>query len=374
MMDVEITATSQIKFGEHWTKNIEDLAREALEPIRQQCRQADMLYVSTTFARDVLASGNLANHLRDQLALTLPVRLVTDAGDASGALAIRLAARAIESGEISRAVVLGVEKISDLLSGQIESLFARLLDPEEQFQGLTMAGAYALITPAVLKKYKLTREDLARVAVSNHAHGANNPTAYYPFKVTLDQVLGSPFVAEPLRVLDCASLCDGAAALVLEKTNDKQGIHLVATGYGLDQLALCRRADVSTSQATRQAAQDAYAQADIHASSIGIAEVHDVVTTSEVMALTDLGLAKTATFKQWFGPRGKAPDWINPSGGLKACGHAAGATAIRQTIEIVEQLRGNAGKRQVKGATCGLTHSLNGSGSEAFVHIFKLKA
>jgi len=191
-------------------------------------------------------------------------------------------------------------------------------------------------------------------------------------------VLKSPYVAEPLKVLDCSTPADGAAAVVLcdaEKARSytDSPIYILASSLASDSLSLHDRRDITTMDATVEAARKAFKAARIEPSQVKVAEVHDIYTISEIVSIEDLGFFKK-------GEGGKATEEgeteiggkvaVNPSGGLKACGHPPGATGIRQAVEIVLQLRGEAGKRQVPNAEIGLSHNIGGTGGTAVVHIF----
>jgi acetyl-CoA C-acetyltransferase len=223
-----------------------------------------------------------------------------------------------------------------------------------------------------------TREQLAAVAVKNHRHGALNPNAQFQKEITMEMVLGAPKVAEPLGLFDCAPLSDGAAALVLCATEKARKftdmpIDLIGTGHASDFIAVHDRRDLTTMDATVVAGKRAFHAAKRTPNDVKVMEVHDNFTISEIMAIEDLR----------FFPKGKggyatedgetalnAKVTVNPSGGLKARGHPVGAVGIAQAVEIVRQLRGEAGKRQVSGGEVGLTHTLGGTGGTAVVHLF----
>jgi len=207
-----------------------------------------------------------------------------------------------------------------------------------------------------------------------------NPKAQYRKEITIDEVINSPLVADPLRVYDCSPITDGAAAVVLapaelaRKFNDAP-VYVRASAQASDTITLHDRRDITTLDATVHAAQRAYKVANISPKDVDVAEVHDCFTIAEICAIEDLGFVQKgdggpATEEGMTALDGDIP--INPSGGLKACGHPVGATGIKQAVEIVEQLRGVAGKRQVSGAEIGLTHNVGGTGGTAVVHILSI--
>ncbi|MEW6070542.1 MAG: thiolase domain-containing protein, partial [Candidatus Thermoplasmatota archaeon] len=205
--------------------------------------------------------------------------------------------------------------------------------------------------------------------------------AQYRSELTIEQVLKAPYVAEPLTVLDCSPLSDGAAALVLcaaEKVKslrlENEPVKILASAQASDTLALHSRKSLTTLEATVAAARKAYKQAGIESKDINLAEVHDCFTIAEILAVEDLGFVEKgkggkALEEGKFDLDGELP--INTSGGLKACGNPLGATGVAQAVEIVNQLRGRADKRQVKDAEIGLTHNVGGSGATCVVHIFR---
>jgi len=197
-------------------------------------------------------------------------------------------------------------------------------------------------------------------------------------RYSVDDVLKSPLVADPLHVLDCSPISDGAAAVVLAPTEmarrfSEEPIKIVGSAQASDTLALHDRRDLTTLDATVHAGRAAFTQAGIEPRQVDVAEVHDCFTIAEILAIEDLGFVEKgqggkATEDGLTALHGSIP--INTSGGLKACGHPVGATGIKQAYEIVLQLRGKAGKRQVDEAEVGLAHNVGGSGGTALVHIF----
>jgi len=274
----------------------------------------------------------------------------------------------------------GVEKMTDLDTAEVSEILGGAGDQEwELFLGATFPGLYAMMARRYMHDYKATSEMLASVAVKNHKHGSMNQFAQYQNEITIQDVLDSKMVADPLRILDCSPLTDGAAAVVLApldiaKKYTDTPIEIVASAQASDTIALHNRSSITGVKAAEIAAQAAYKQAGVSPSQIKVAEVHDCFTIAEIMAIEDLG----------FFPKGKGGEAslngetqigakipINTSGGLKAAGHPVGATGVKQAVELTWQLQGEAGKRQVSGADVGLSHNVGGSGATAVVHIYK---
>jgi acetyl-CoA C-acetyltransferase len=288
---------------------------------------------------------------------------------------------AVASGLYDLVAVGGVEKMTDVQGSWATSALAGAMDAEwEAYFGATFPGIYALMARRYMHEYGLTREQLAEVVVKNHFHGSLNPRAHFRNKTTIEDVEKSPLVADPLRVYDCCPMSDGAACMLLAPVDKARKytdtpIVIEACAQASDTLSLFDRRDICTLDATREAAQEAFTQAKLSPCDMDVLEVHDCFAIAELLALEDLG----------FAPKGKAAELyeegqtyvggrlpVNTDGGLKAGGHAVGATGIKQVIELVKQLRGEAEKgRQVKDAEIGLAHNVGGSGATAVVTIVR---
>jgi acetyl-CoA C-acetyltransferase len=250
---------------------------------------------------------------------------------------------------------------------------------EERMAGVTFPGVYALMAQAYMQKYGVTEEELASVSVKNHFHGSFNPKAQFQSLIAIADVMKSPKIADPIKLLDCSPISDGAAAIVITSENMvskvRKPISIVASEVSTDTLSLHNRKSFTSLNAVVDASTKAYKKAGIKASDVDVAEIHDCFSISEAIATEDLGFSEKGQGAKDIS-KGKRTlfkgDIItNSSGGLKACGHPVGATGIKQIVELTEQLRGTAGKRQVKGAKIGLAHNVGGSGTVAVIHILK---
>jgi acetyl-CoA C-acetyltransferase len=291
---------------------------------------------------------------------------------------MRVGYLAVASGMHDFVAVGGVEKMTDVYGPQATTALSGAMDYEtEAYFGATFPGIYALIARRHMHEYGTKRKHLSLVAVKNHRNAIHNPYAQYHRNITVEDVEKSAMVADPLRLLDCSPITDGAATVILapadlaRKYTDTP-IYVKASAQASDTLSLFSRRDITTLDATVFAAKEAYRQAKVLPKDINLAEVHDCFTIAEICAYEDLGFAKKGkggklieTGETEIG--GKIP--VNTSGGLKAKGHPVGATGIAQIVEIVKQLKGEAEKRQVKNAEVGLAHNVGGSGATATVHI-----
>ncbi len=384
MRPVSIIGIGCTKFGERWDSSLRDLVAEtgimAIEDAHVSGEEIDALYVGNMSAGRFVEQEHIGALIADCAGLSrlhIPSTRV-EAACASGGLALRQALLAVASGHQDIVIAAGVEKMTDVSSGAAADALAAAADREwECFFGATFPALYAMMARLHMRRYGTTQEELAEVAVKNHHHGSMNPLAQYRMEVTVDDVLSSPMVADPLHVLDCSPISDGAAAVVLapaEKASRyaEVPIRIIGSAQASDTLALHDRRDLTTLDATVHAARKAYDQAGITPSQIDLAEVHDCFTIAEILAIEDLGF-----FEKGAGGRAiedglttlDGPLPINTSGGLKACGHPVGATGIKQAYEIALQLRGEAGSRQVDDAEIGLAHNVGGSGGTAIVHI-----
>jgi acetyl-CoA acetyltransferase len=322
--------------------------------------------------------GNLGTLCVESIGLEhVPARRVENACASSG-YALRDAYLAVRSGDVDVALVGGLEKMNDLSRVHQRYWLGVSGDTEwERTAGLTFPGVYALMAQRHMHEYGTTSEHLAHVAVKNHANGALNPKAQFQKAITLEKALSSPSVCSPLRLFDCCSTTDGAAALLLTSEERARAftdapVWILGSGAASDQLAAFRRPSLTRIDATRAAATAALRSARKTIADVHVAEVHDCFTIAEILALEDLGYCKKGEggpFAASGATRrdGAAP--VNPSGGLKAKGHPLGATGAGQAYEIFQQLRAAAGPRQVADAQVGLTHNVGGSGASCAVHV-----
>jgi len=323
--------------------------------------------------------GNISAVVAEEAGLVgAPVTRVENAC-ASAGFALRDGVRAIESGAADVVLVVGVEKMNDTTSSRRRYWLGVSGETEwERSAGLTFAGVYGLMASRHIAEFGTPREALAEVAVKNHAHAERNPNAQFRKAITREQVLAAPRVADPLGLLDCCPVTDGAAAIVLAgeeiapRFTDRP-VFVAGTGAGSDYLALQERPSLTSLAATRWAAASAFRRAGFDRGSISFLEVHDCFTIAELLALEDLGFAepgKAAELTLSGATRVGGTLPVNPDGGLKAKGHPIGATGASQAYEVFLQLRHTAGARQVEGAERALTHNVGGSGASATVTLF----
>jgi acetyl-CoA C-acetyltransferase len=383
MRDVAIIGVGMNKWGELWKKSLRDVFVEsALLAIDDAgVDHIDSMYVGCMTSGLFVGQEHLSSLLSDYLGMGgIPAARVESAC-ASGGLAVRMGFMEVASGMSDIVLVGGVEKMTDVGGDGATYALSTAADQEyEVYHGITFPGLYALMARSHMEKYGTTREQLAQVAVKNHENGSKNPLAQFPQKVTVEQVIKSIMVADPLTILDCSPITDGAACAILcpaemaKKLSNKPPVKIIGTGNATDTIALHSRSDFNTLNATVKAAQSAYKMAGVKPEDIDLAEVHDCFTIAEIIISEDLGFFKKGEGGKAVGNGitaigGKKP--INASGGLKSKGHPVGATGVAQVVEVVHQLRGEASARQVKDARIGLTQNMGGSGGSAVVHIMQ---
>jgi acetyl-CoA C-acetyltransferase len=376
---VAVVGVGCTKLGEHWDKSLRTLSTEAgalaLMDAGIDGNEIEALFIGNMSAGRFVGQEHLAALAAEQAGLIPIPATRCEAACASGALAFAKACQSIRAGEHDIVVAAGAEKMTDLKGTDAISTLMGAGDQEwESSIGLTFAGLYALMARAYMHRYGMTRDELALVPVKNHLHGMKNPYAQFHMEVSVDQVKKSSLIADPLRLLDCSPITDGAAAIILasEKAAKRfeNPVWVHGVGQASDTLALHNRADIVYTAAAEHAAKMALQKASITIDKINMAEVHDCFSIAEVLAYEALGFAGKGKAKDLLNSKdttigGRIP--VNTDGGLKM-GHPVGASGIKQIIEVARQIRGIAGN-QVKDCNYGLTHSVGGSGATCIVSV-----
>ncbi|MEW6722178.1 MAG: thiolase domain-containing protein [Candidatus Micrarchaeota archaeon] len=384
MRKVAIIGAGMTPFGEHWEQGFRDLVVKAgvaaIEDAGIPGEKIDAGFVGTMASGRLVGQEHIGGLLADYMGLNpVPITRVEGAC-ASGALALRQGVMAVASGHHDVVVVGGVEKMTDLGVNTVSDILGGAGDQEwELFLGATFPAIYALMARRHMHEFGTTEEMMAAVAVKNHKNGAKNKYAQFQSEITMETVLKSKSIADPLKVFDCSPITDGAAALVLcpldmAHSFGKKPVEIVSSAQASDAIALHSRETLSGLKATQVAGKKAFDLAKLAPKDIDFAEVHDCFTIAEIMAIEDLGFfpkgkGGPATLEGKTAIGSEIP--INTSGGLKACGHPVGATGIKQAVECVWQLRGEAEGRQVKDAHIGMSHNVGGSGATAVVNIYR---
>ena len=372
MEDVAIIGVGMHPFGRYLDKGLEDLARvavwNAIEDAGIPPKDIQAAYVANSLGGLVTGQEGVRGQiiLRDAGFSGIPIINVENAC-ASGTTALRGAWLEIASGMYDVVLALGVEKL--FLPRTEDSIKILMADSEIRLMnmGFQFIGWYAMELRKYMKQYGWTKEHFAKVVEKNSYNGSLNPNAQHRKPLSVEQVLNSRLVAEPLTLYMCASMSDGAAAAVLcrkDKAREYTSKPLIEfAGCGIRSGRFVDIKDSGRPSITALAAQDAYEQAGLGPEDIDVAEVHDAVAPTELYHYQDLGFCEKGEGAAMIDQgrtkiTGDIP--VNPSGGLAAKGHPVAATGLAQVAEIVWQLRGEAGPRQVADPKVGLVENTGG--------------
>lgn len=383
MRKVAVIGIGQTKIEEHWNKSLRDLAGEACLSALEDARLSTVegLYVGNMMSGSANRQMQLGSFISDWIGMRFSEAIHLESACSSGAAAFRAGLLAIGSGEINTALVVGVEKMSDSPIAEITSSLATAADADwEISQGISFVGLNALIMQRYMYEYKWKHSDFSNFSINAHENALNNPFARFHMPITVEQFEKAELVADPINLLDASPTGDGAAAIVLAavdviKPNPKtKMIHVVGSGAATDTISVQSRRQPLWLKAAELSAKQAYSQAGIGPKDIDVFEYHDAFTI-----MCALSLEANGFIEQGQGPRlaldgeiklnGRIP--VATLGGLKARGHPVGATGIYQLVEVIQQLRGTAGKNQVKGAKIGMAQNIGGSGSNIITHILE---
>ena len=385
MVDVAVVGAGQTKYGNHPLGLKGMWAEAASKAFASIDGDFDPQSIDEAFIGSIAFGGaqlgNTAALLTEHSGMEgIPVRRVENACASSG-FALRDAWMAIKSGQADLVVAGGIEKMNDLSPERKRYWLGVSGDTEwERLAGLTFPGTYALMARRYFHEFDANHDDLVHVSVKNHFHGSMNSLAHIQKEVSFEKAASGFMVADPLTLYDCCPTSDGASCVVLasdriaRKLTDTP-VWVKGSGAASDNLALHDRPSITQLKATQAASQRAYAMADVSASHIDLAEVHDCFTIAEVLATEDLGFAKRGEgglfARNQEGRLNQGTTTVNASGGLKSKGHPLGATGAGQVVEVFKQLRGEAEVgRQVRDAETALTHNVGGSGATCAVHVF----
>ena len=369
-------------FGRRSDATVQELAFEAFRAAMQDAGiDRDALDASVIGSvPEYHKQRSLAGVVQEYLGLVPRPTWLTEVACASGSAAIRTGWMGIKAGVHDVVAVIGCQKMTELSTPEILALMGRVGEVQwESGFGTTFPAYYALFARRHMHEFGTTRENLLQVAVKNHHYGAMNPMALFRKEITLEKALASEEVATPLQVYDCCANADGAACVILaseEKAKELSDnpIWLDGMGCATASMSVLRRPSLTGLPSAQEASSVAYEMAWVTADDIKVADVHDCFTVAELMAYEDLGFCPKGEGGRFIEERetyigGKVA--VNVDGGLKAKGHPIGATGVSMTVEIVKQLRGEAGERQVPDADVGLTHNVGGIGQYCFVQVLK---
>jgi acetyl-CoA acetyltransferase len=363
--EVYVAGVGMTPFGRHDASSMQDLAQAAVLSALDDA-SVDSARVQAMYNANVYGGMVLGQVLMRDLGITGPALYNVENACASGATAVHLACQALRLGVYDTVLVWGVEQLTRLGGGTIPLQQDDYKTELYASHGMTLPTVYAMRGTRYLHERGESPDLLARVAVKNRAHGVRNPYAQQRKAVTVEEVMHSRPIAEPLTLLQCCpSLVDGAAALVLTTVRPsglRPAVRVMGSAVQSGHIEKgCD--DILDAEITARTARLAYEQAGVSPSEVDVVELHDAFTIAELLyyealQLTEPGGSADMLRRGDTAIGGRVP--VNPSGGLLAKGHPLGATGVAQMVEIVWHLQGRADGRQVEGARIGLTQCTGG--------------
>ncbi len=381
MHKVSIIGKAQLPVRKKYEETLRELGARVTRAALNDAglERVDALYLGNMLSDELQSQKHVAALVADEAGLTGVEAIQIRATTASGAAALRVAFLAVASGMVETAVAVGVEKMSD--QGTILAL-TKALDAEREVRdGATLISQNALAMALYLERYQTPANAFANFAVTAHHNAQHNPNALFKEKnVTAETVLSSRLIVPPIRLYDCAPICDGAAAIVLTNSQNARKyaqtpIHILASTAATDRFRMSDRQDPLRLLASELSAQKAFQQANVQPKDIDLFELHDAFSIMSCLQLEAVGFALPGIGWRLAAENQIALDGSIPiatMGGLKARGHPIGATALYQTCEIIQQLTGQAGSNQLANPRIGMIQSIGGAGTAVFTHILSV--
>jgi acetyl-CoA C-acetyltransferase len=384
MQEIAVLGIGQIPVDESWEKSLRELAGEAVLAALEDAHRdsVDGLFVGNMMSGMLSQQENLGALIADWAGLKHIEAVKVEAACGSGAAALRVGLMAVASGEMESAIVVGLEKMTETKMSETTAALATAADADyESAQGLSFVAINALVMQRYMYEYGWKHTDFAPFSINAHANGVHNPFARLRGKITEKDYARARMIADPINLLDASPIGDGAAAVVIvpaaslrSNGRDRPLITIAGSASATDSLAVHDRQDPLFLAAAYKSAKKAYAQARVEPQDIDVFELHDAFSIMSALSLEACGFAERGQ-----GPRlgldgeigltGRVP--IATRGGLKARGHPVGATGIYQIVEVVQQLRCEAGETQVPDARIGMAQNIGGSGATIITHILK---
>lgn len=385
MRSVSVIGIGETRMGKLQDRTLHDLIREAgtkaIADAGIDKSKIEALYMGNFNSSYLCLQSHTGALASEVLGLGIIPTVRTEGACASGSLAFRQALIAVAAGIYDIVLVGGVEKMTHRSTEEVTTGIAGAADVDFEVNvGSTFPSIFAMIANRYAYEYSDQREAMARCAVQNHANAMLNPDAQMRKEITMEQVLAAAPIASPLTIFDCSLVTDGSAFVVIaatdiaRKIDPRRSIEVVGSGHAGDTLTAASKQSLTTMRVTVEAAKQAYAMAGLAPKDINLAEVHDCFTITQIITGEDLGFFEkgrggAGVLAGETARTGRIP--INVSGGLKAKGHPIGATGLSQIYEVVLQLRGEAGDRQLANIRHGLTHNIGGTAATCTVHILK---
>ncbi|HTX90624.1 MAG TPA: thiolase domain-containing protein [Anaerolineales bacterium] len=383
MTDVVIAGIGQTPVGEFWDTSLRALGARAIQDAIQDAGglQPQAIYVGNILAGNLSHQAHLATLMADHAGLGGIEAETVEAAGASGGAALRQGYLAVASGLVEAVLVLGVEKITDMVGPDVEAALSTVTDGDfEAVQGLTPTSQAALLMRRYMHEYRVPADGLAGFPLTAHANGAGNKNAMYRKAISLEAYRKAEAVADPLNLFDVAPNADGAAALVLTRRDllprdySHPLVRLSASAAASDTLAIHDRPALLSFDAAQRSARQAFEKAGLAREQVDLFEYHDSFSIFAALALEAAGFAEPG--QGWklaadgsIDLTGQIP--CATLGGSKARGNPGGATGVYQAVEAALQLRGQAGPNQIAGAKFALTQSVGGAASTVVTHILE---
>lgn len=386
MRKIAIIGVGQTPVEEQWEKSLREIAGEAVFSalLDAQRDEVDGIFVGNMLSGMLSRQENLGALVADWVGLQGIEAVKVEAACGSGAAALRMAMMAVSSGEMESALAMGVEKMSEMRGGDITAALATAADADyEGAQGVSFVALNALVMQRYMHEYGWKHEHFAPFSINAHANAVYNPNARLREAISEKDYTRARMISTPINLLDASPTGDGAAALLIVPVNSLRSdgskgprpiITIEGSASATDTLAVHDRRDPLWLSAANKSAIRAYAQAGVTPDEIDLFELHDAFSIMSALSLEACGFAPRGQ-----GPRlgldgeitinGRIP--VATRGGLKARGHPVGATGIYQIVELVQQLRGEAGETQVNNARIGMAQNIGGSGATIVTHILK---
>ena len=341
-------------------------------------KKFDHVYVGNMASGELNGKSGIANMLTSDLGLEPAFSSKIENTSGSGGAALYAGWLSVASGQSKLTLVVGGEKMSHMPTSSITSIIASLVHEVEYECGVTLPSFAGLLARYYMNTYGATRESIAAVSVKNHYNATLNPHAHFKKKITIENVLESPIISDPLTLYDICPISDGASAIVLSPLEDARKyvdnpIKIKGIGGATDTHIIHERENLNVLKAVKKAGEKAYQMAQMSPDDIQIAELHDMATILEIVQSEDLGFFEKgngwrAVEEGITSKDGRLP--INMSGGLKAKGHPIGATGVAQVLEITHQIQGKCGARQID-VDRGLACNVAGFGNNAIVTVME---
>ncbi len=381
MREVAVLGIGQTKVEEQWDKSLRELAGDAALAALQDAGvgRVDAVYTGNMMSGSANFQQHLGSYIADWIGMRFAEGLRLEAACSSGSAAFRTGVMAVASGAVDTALTVAVEKMTDSPANEITAELATAADAEwEGDQGLSFVALNALVMRRYMHEYGWQHADFMPFTLNAHANGAHNPYARFQKAISEKAYLNAPVVCDPINVMDASPMGDGAAAVLLvpaealRRLPGARVITVLASSGATDTIAIHNRRHGPFLQAAYLSAQEAYRQARLTPNDIDFFELHDAFTIMAALSLEASGFAERGQAPRLaldgeIRPTGRIP--IATLGGLKARGHPVGATGMYQIVEVIRQLRGEAGGAQIDGARIGMAQNIGGSGSNILTHI-----